>query len=101
VGTTCTRTIDDASCDDGNDCTVELCDPSDPSAEPSGCVYESVDLVGTECDDGDDCTYPDACDFDGSCTPGFLFECSDGDPCTTDACDGAGGCTYEPIPGCP
>ncbi|MCP4248432.1 MAG: hypothetical protein GY778_15400, partial [bacterium] len=30
-------------------------------------------------------------------TPGH---CDDGDPCTTDSCDGAGDCQYAPNPGC-
>jgi slime mold repeat-containing protein len=30
----------------------------------------------------------------------FAFHCDDNDPCTVDSCDGATGCTYEPIAGC-
>ena len=47
---------------------------------------------GETCDDGNaldgDCC-SSACEYDPAGTP-----CPDGDPCTTDTCDGAGACTY-------
>jgi hypothetical protein len=39
---------DDAQCDDANPCTVDFCDPADPTATPEGCVH-----VGNYDPDGD------------------------------------------------
>ena len=46
-----------ASCDDGNTCTVDLCEPA------IGCVYQTVE---GDCDDGDKCTVDDHCS-EGMC----------------------------------
>jgi hypothetical protein len=45
----------------------------------------------TRCDDGDACTI-DACDPAGGCAPPAPVDCNDGDLCTTDSCDPASGC---------
>ena len=51
------------------------------------------------CDDGDACT-ADACDGAGGCTHTFIGpDCDDGNPCTADACDGEGGCIHTPLTG--
>src|SRR5262249_7588301 len=34
----------------------------------------------------------------GVCTPGTPLDCSDGNPCTADACDAASGCTHTAVP---
>jgi hypothetical protein len=49
------------------------------------------------CDDGLACTKDDTC-IDGVCK-GTPYSCDDNNPCTADACDGAGGCTHMPISG--
>ena len=50
-------------CDDKNDCTVDICEPS------TGCMHASSSS-GSPCDDGDPCTTPDTCDGNGACVPG-------------------------------
>jgi hypothetical protein len=72
-------------CDDGNPCTLDVCDDAE------GCLYE--DLNEGECLDGDACTIGDHCDS-GTCI-GQPIQCDDGDVCTEDLCDGLGGCTTE------
>ena len=59
-------------CDDKNDCTVDICEPS------TGCMHASSSS-GSPCDDGDPCTTPDTCDGNGACVPG------------AGGCGGAGG----------
>ena len=73
------------SCDDGNACTNDACDPA------SGCKNTTV--TGA-CSDGNPCTVGDACQS-GACLPGGVTNCDDGNGCTTDSCDsGGGGCVY-------
>ncbi len=74
------------SCDDGNTCTVDSCDPA------VGCVHTSA--VSTWCDDGNACTLHDGC-MDGECkkTVGTL-DCDDKNLCTDDVCDPVLGCTH-------
>ena len=79
-------------CDDGNQCTINVCDPAVgcytlPNNNPC-CVGQA-----TICDDGNACTTdvcnPDdaTCSYEDSTDP-----CDDGDPCTEgDAC-AAGSC---------
>ena len=75
--------VDDASCADGHDCTVDTCDPG------VGCLHEAVDAV---CDDGVDCS-ADVCDPVLGCvvTPEDVA-CDDDNPCTSDSCDPNTGC---------
>jgi hypothetical protein len=81
-GGTCSNVARD--CDDANDCTTDRCDPS------AGCEYTALD-----CDDGNGCT-TDACDGSG-CTH-VPLDCDDADPCTVDSCGGfLGACMYTPI----
>lgn len=49
--------VENADCDDGNECTTDLC-------ESFTCVYENRDAV---CDDGDECTEDDIC-IAGECS---------------------------------
>jgi hypothetical protein len=46
------------------------------------------------CDDGDACTFKDRC-VKGECR-GTRYTCDDGNVCTNDVCDGAGGCMFPP-----
>ncbi len=54
---------------------------------------------GSGCVTDTDCTTENACTL-GSCENGecayLVVDCFDLDPCTNDACDGAGGCTHTP-----
>jgi len=75
---------DPVSCNDGNPCTDDGCNP------PSGCLHVPNNLP---CSDGDACTTADACSG-GACIGGPPPNCNDGNPCTDDACNPAGGCTH-------
>jgi len=76
------------TCDDSNLCTADLCDPT------VGCVFQPID--GLPCDDGNQCTVGDRC-LGGACTPTGVAHCDDGKVCTTDSCDPARGCVFEPL----
>ena len=71
-------------CDDGDDCTNDVCKGAD------GC--EHVALDGDECKDGNPCTVADACQ-QGVCV-GTSVDCDDGNPCTDDSCNDSGGCIF-------
>jgi regulation of enolase protein 1 (concanavalin A-like superfamily) len=73
------------SCDDGKGCTTDFCDAK------TGCYHLAAN--GT-CSDNDPCTAGDYCQA-GNCAAGSSYVCDDGIACTTDSCDGAGGCTYS------
>jgi len=84
----CDGKTDEATCDDNNTCTLDLCDQA---AAKIGCVHKKLD--GQACDaDGSACTEADACDS-GICVPGKPKSCDDGNGCTVDACQPATGCT--------
>ncbi len=81
------------SCDDGNPCTDDSCDPS------SG---KCVAVAGTDsipCNDGTKCTSKDVC-ISGACK-GKPVDCDDSNPCTDDVCDAATGCAPSPLTGAP
>jgi hypothetical protein len=78
------RTGPPLGCDDGNLCTTDSCDPA------SGCVHEPNALP---CNDGDACTTGDTCQG-GVCAGRNPLYCGDDNPCTTDGCDPASGCTH-------
>ena len=107
--------VEDADCDDANDCTDDVCDPTSAEADENGCVI----TFNTEpCDDGDACTEDDVC-TEGVCVgdpivcpPGQLCvdgeceeiectsdaDCDDGFSCTTDTCVlSTGECIYTPL----
>jgi len=71
-------------CDDANPCTADAC------AGESGCGHDP--LEEGECIDGDVCTVGDHCTA-GACG-GSKVLCDDSNPCTDDACDGLGGCSF-------
>ena len=83
-------------CEDGNECTGEICDPE------AGCQYTT--LTGAACDDGEPCTVGDTCGEDTSCTAGpNECTCEDDPDCEDngDLCDGhpvcvGGLCTPDP-----
>ncbi len=72
------------SCDDGNPCTTDRCDPT------LGCVSTAL-ADDLSCDDGNACTTADRCRA-GACVGDGLV-CDDGDPCTVDGCELGLGCT--------
>jgi hypothetical protein len=100
-------------CDDGDACTVDLCDfvdgcyfrtaPEGTSCDWNGvpgvcingvCGQDPCDVV--VCDDGDLCTQ-DSC-WLGRC--GFSWYCYDDNECTEDICDaGTGECSFPPADG--
>ncbi len=87
TGPLCT---DDDECDDGVDCTEDLC-------QPIGCVSTPIDAA---CDDGLLCTI-DACDgFTGCVNDPSNDPCDDGLACTIDTCDALlDQCVTEPCDG--
>lgn len=106
------------SCDDGDACTADACDPGSPTGcrhdpvacddldacttdacEPAaGCVFTPV-----ACSDGDACNGLETCDpADGSCAPGAPVACDDGAACNgLETCDPAdGSCRPGTPPAC-
>jgi hypothetical protein len=81
----CDGQIDEGTCNDGNPCTLDECQPN------QGCIFEPQE--GMECDDGDPCTVAELC-LDGNCQ-GTPVICNDDNPCTDDICDIDGGCSFE------
>ena len=81
----CDGQTDEGTCDSGGACNVGLCDPQ------AGCQYTKLNNV--PCDaDKNACTDNDQCKL-GVCLPGPGKICDDGNPCTSDSCDPASGCT--------
>ena len=72
----CSGEIDEGSCDDGNPCTEDTCDPE------TGCNHPPLDIA---CSDGDKCSLGDWCVV-GACVAGADADCNDHDPCTNDSC---------------
>lgn len=72
----------DASCDDGNPCTEDVCDPV------KGCQHTELNDIA--CDDGDKCTVLGVC-INGECVS-EPRNCDDGNVCTIDSCSSAWGC---------
>jgi hypothetical protein len=66
-------------CDDGIECTVDVCDEDADSCEST--IDDGL------CSDGDPCTGEEICDLELGCLPGVDLNCSDGDTCTSDRCD--------------
>ncbi len=73
------------SCDDGNPCTDDACDPA------TGCAHA---FNQAPCDDQNACTTADTCS-QGKCMFGLAVSCNDGNPCTTDSCAPATGCLFS------
>ena len=73
------------TCDDGNPCTVDDCDPL------VGCT-----ATPKACDDGDPCTI-DSCDLNsGACTHAAQG-CDDNNACTIGTCTAGEGCTFSAL----
>lgn len=107
--------------DDGNPCTVDQCDGGGGCVHPAGnagtecradagqcdvaeqcdgsnstCPNDGFEPSGTACTDGSVCTQTDQCDGSGICVGANPLDCSDGSPCTADACDPGDGCDNPP-----
>jgi len=99
-------------CDDGQDCTVDRCNPvthscenvvscsdgilcTDDSCQAGTCVHAPQDLL---CDDNNDCT-DDMCNDVTGCVYANLSSgiCNDGDPCTVGEICNSGTCTGPPV----
>jgi len=76
-------------CDDGNGCTVDVCDQSS-----GNCLHT------TSCDDGIACT-DDICDLGtNTClNTANSGNCDDGNVCTNETCNVPFGCTFTNAPG--
>jgi hypothetical protein len=114
---TCTNTVraDGTSCSDGLFCTVgETCVAGVCGGGTANCQAQKTACKNAFCDearrtctteplpDGTACAEPDGCSAaptcqSGSCTATAAAPCDDGNPCTADACDAAGGCTHTPV----
>ena len=82
---------------------MDLCD-AEETCDGSGvaCPADGVEAAGTICRPGvDECDADEECDGTASNCPADAFEpagtpaptlCDDGEACTADVCDGAGGC---------
>lgn len=81
----------DEACDDGNDCTVDICDGAE-------CRHPPADS-GARCgsDRADACTAPDSCDGQGQCLPN---DAADGSACNDGSCT-LGECIPGQPLGCP
>ncbi len=106
--TGCIYSRNDATCDDGIDCTTDGCDPANANADPTtGCVNSKDDLAcppsGFACEETIGC---DPTNSNADPTTGCTYSrndanCDDGADCTTDGCDptnanrDADGCVYS------
>ena len=83
--------------------SVDLCDAEETCDGSSvACPADGVEAAGTICRPGvDECDADEECDGTASNCPADAFEpagtpaptlCDDGEDCTADVCDGAGGC---------
>ena len=106
VDNDCDGKVDgDATCDDGNACTVDSCHGT------GGCTHEAIAgcqpcTTASDCDSGNACT-TETCDAGrcvyqpiSGCQPcATASDCTDGNACTTESCN-AGRCAYDTIAGC-
>jgi len=84
----CDGAVDEASCDDGNLCTDDVCNPA------LGCQHP---FNSDPCTDSNPCTLDDHCAF-GECAGQFM-SCDDNNPCTQNSCDPKIGCTFSYLGG--
>src|SRR5262245_7531137 len=123
VGGPCCTTS--ATCNDGDPCSVDVCDSGACDANPiPGCIRCATDVEcndgsvctvdacvggkcvftavadGTPCPDNDACNGQETCSA-GICQAGTALSCGDGNLCTDDTCDPALGCLNTPVPGRP
>ncbi|MCO6438740.1 MAG: hypothetical protein J5J06_16725 [Phycisphaerae bacterium] len=71
--------IDDFECDDGVDCTVDIC-----NVDSGECEYWPDNDF---CNNGLFCDGVERCDMNEGCVAGIVFDCDDRVDCTEDFCD--------------
>jgi hypothetical protein len=81
----------DQGCDDGNDCTVDICDGDECRHPPA----EAAARCGSDRDD--ECTAPDSCDGAGEC---LSNNAANGSACSDGSCT-LGECVSGQPVGCP
>jgi hypothetical protein len=96
---------DDNACTEGDTCLAGQCNPGDilDCNDDDLCTNDSCDAINgcvhllneVPCNDGDLCTYDDQCQI-GQCKGTKTLVCSDGNPCTDDACNPQVGCEFVP-----
>jgi hypothetical protein len=90
AATTTTLQCTPATCEDGNACTTNVCNPL------TGCQFPPLP-DGASCTDANACNGLETC-TGGQCMPGTPLNCVDANPCTADSCDPvAGVCRYTPL----
>ncbi len=82
----CQVAADVGFCDDGNMCTLDTC-------VASSCGHVSIDADA--CSDGSVCSLLEHC-VAGFCKSDAPMDCDDSDPCTVDICDPQDGCKHLP-----
>jgi N-acetylneuraminic acid mutarotase len=89
-GLYCATVCSESSCNDGNPCTNDGCDPL------TGCFHSSQ---SGSCNDGNACTTIDSC-IDGTCVGISPWICTSSGPChVAGTCDpGTGACSDPPAP---
>lgn len=88
IGGTCSAGV--GPCDDGVDCTVDVC------LEPLDQCFVSPD--DDRCADGNVCNGREVCDIELGCQPALApADCDDHIACTLDLCSPETGCTHIPI----
>lgn len=81
--------LDDEQCDDGLDCTLDVCDE-----EMERCRHTPRDEL---CEDDVYCDGSEVCDLALGCIEGAPVSCSDDMPCTIDRCvESTRTCEHEP-----
>ncbi len=75
---------------------AKLCDDGEPCTSPLKCMADNASCdqkqLTSACSDGDACTAGETC-TNGKCSGAVTIKCDDGNPCTSDACDKATGCS--------
>ena len=78
------------ACDDGNPCTIDVCNGA------TGNCDAKPGFDGLSCEDGNQCTNGDYC-LSGKCQAGSVLGCLEGGPCNIGSCNVATGkCAYQP-----
>ncbi len=90
----CNHAIGSAHCVIGGACVAA--DAKNPNNPCQSCQPTKSKTAWSNnndsCDDGVACTHSDVCS--GGTCGGTAYVCNDGKGCTTDTCDGKGGCSY-------